>query len=148
MRSEKGITMLSLIIYVLLIISVIAIFANITRIFYSNINQFDTESKDAIAFSKFNMYFLNDIKKKTVEIDEISENYIVLLADNEEIRYSLVNNSLYRNKVKICDNVTDFKLSTNSDKSNVKVDAKIGDYKKTTTYVIESEGKANNRQVI
>lgn len=147
MKREKGITMLSLIIYVLLMIFIVASVSNITSSFYSNLNQFDNESESVVAFSKFNMYFLNDIKKDDIEIEEINSNYIVLSLNDEKIEYSVQNNSLYRNRVKICNNVQNASITASND-NTINIYLKIGDYEKTTTYVIETTDFTNNTQVI
>lgn len=148
MRKEGGITLLSLIIYVILMIFVVAAVSNITASFYSNLNQFDNESESAVAYSKFNMYFLNDMKKENVEVEEANTNYIILSIDNQMIEYSVQNKALYRNKVKICDNVQDVQITADKDQDTIKVHLKIGDYEKTTTYVIERVEITNNTQVI
>ena len=147
MKKENGITMLSLIIYVLLMIFVVAAISNITASFYKNVNDFDTESESAVAYSKFNMFFLNDIKKDNIEIEDYKDNYIILALNGEEIQYSIQNNALYRNKEKICENVNNASITVN-DGNKITINLKIGDYKKVTTYVIENNEITNNNNVI
>lgn len=147
MKKENGITMLSLIIYVLLMIFVVAAISNITASFYKNVNDFDTESESAVAYSKFNMFFLNDIKKDNIEIEDYKDNYIILALNGEEIQYSIQNNALYRNKVKICENVNNASITVN-DGNKITINLKIGDYQKVTTYVIENNEFTNNNVII
>ena len=147
MKKENGITMLSLIIYVLLMIFVVAAISNITASFYKNVNDFDTESESTVAYSKFNMFFLNDIKKDNIEIEDYKDNYIILALNGEEIQYSIQNNALYRNKVKICDNLNNASITV-SEGNKITINLKIGDYQKTTTYVIENNEITNNSNVI
>ena len=78
MKEEKGITLISLIVYVILMSLVISAISSITASFYTNINEFDNESESAVAFSKFNMYFINDIKKENMTIDEFYDDYLLL----------------------------------------------------------------------
>ena len=58
MKKEQGITLISLIVYVILLTFIVAAISSITSSFYANINNFDNESESAVAYSKFNMYFL------------------------------------------------------------------------------------------
>ena len=60
------------------------------------------------------------------------------------MQYSIQNNTLYRDKVKICENVEEGKFTADKDKGIVRLDIKIGEYKKTSTYVIENNSKTNN----
>lgn len=147
MKKENGITMISLIIYVLLMIFVVAAISNITASFYKNVNDFDTESESAVAYSKFNMFFLNDIKKDNIRIEDYKNDYIILTLSDEQIQYSIQNNCMYRNKVKICDNVSNASITV-SEGNKITINLKIGDYQKTTTYVIENNEITNNSNVV
>lgn len=155
MKKEQGITLISLIVYVILMTFVIAAISSITASFYVNINDFDDESESAVAYSKFNMYFINDIKRKDAKIEEVYNDYIILsytVSDGDtdvdtgitvsgdetiNVEYLVQNNILYRNKVKICEDVESILIEANEQNSTVKINMKIGDYEKTTTYVLE-----------
>lgn len=140
MKVERGITLISLIIYVILITFIVAGVSNITVAFYSNINEFKGESDNVVSYTKFNMYFLNDIKRQNAEVTGIGDNYIKLSytqdGNTKEVQYSLQNGALYRDKVKICDNAQSMTINVNGI-NVIKITLKIGDYEKPTTYVIE-----------
>ena len=155
MKKEQGITLISLIVYVILLTFIVAAISSITSSFYANINNFDNESESAVAYSKFNMYFLNDIKRKDAKIEEAHNDYIILSYiksdENSEpdegisvsgdetinVEYLVQNNILYRNKVKICEDVESILIEADEQNNTVKIKMKIGDYEKTTTYVLE-----------
>ncbi len=142
MKNEKGITLITLILYVILMTFVVALISAVSSSFYASVNEFDHESESAVAFSKFNMYFVNDIKRDDVSIVENTDTYIVLSYPAEDgnteevVEYSVQNRALYRNKVKICDDVEEISISVKEDKI-IEINIKIGVYAKTTTYVIE-----------
>ena len=160
MKSDKGITMITLIIYIILIMFVIVAMSTVTSSFYSNINDYDKESENALAFSKFNMYFINDIKKRNVRVTDIGDDFITLAYEkdidnknkieddridvtNKEtvyIQYSIQNESLYRDKVKICDKVNDSNISYDRMTNVINVHLIIGEYEKETSYAIEKFG--------
>lgn len=149
MKNEKGITIISLIIYVIALTLVIAGISAMTSSFYKNIKEFDKTSESAVAFAKFNMYFINDIKSKDVVIDSVSSNEVQLSLKNkngetENVKYSVQNGNLYRNKVKICDKVTKVSITSTSDKKTITIDIKINDYEKKTTYAIENNKSDNS----
>lgn len=114
MRNEKGITLIALIIYIILMTFVVAGVTAITTSFYGNLNEMDKTSESAVAFSKFNMYFINDIKSENVKIANSGTNYIELSFGNKPaVKYSVQNGTLYRDKIKICDKIKDFKIELN-----------------------------------
>ncbi len=160
MKSDKGITMITLIIYVILIMFVIIGMSTVTASFYKNIDEYDEDSENALAFSKFNMYFINDIKKRNVKVTDIGDDFIVLSYEKEidndkkieddridvtntetvHIQYTIQNESLYRDKVKICDKVYDSKISYDRLTKVIDVHLLIGEYEKDTQYVVEKFG--------
>lgn len=68
MKNEKGITIISLVIYVILLTFAVAGITAITSSFYGNVNELEADSKGAVAFSKVNMYLVKDIKSEDVEL--------------------------------------------------------------------------------
>lgn len=146
MTKERGITLISLIIYVILMTFVVAGVTSVTASFRTNVGEVDKDAKSAVAYAKFNMYFLNDIKSENVHIVSSSRDRIELSLTNrngdiENVKYSVQNNSLYRNKVKICDNVKSVTILTSKangmNNETVVVRLRINDYDKTTTYTLE-----------
>lgn len=150
MKNEKGITLATLIIYVILMTFIVSAIASITSSFYSNMNEFDKNSESAVDFSKFNMYFIRDIKRENVSIAKVGEDYIILsygedingteseIEKTMNVEYSVQNNTLYRNKVKICDDVNNINIVTNENNNTIKVNLTIGDYNKSTIYALEN----------
>ena len=68
MKSEKGITLTSLAIYIMVVIIVVGILATITVSLRSNIKDINKEGTSDIEIDKFNMYFLQDVKKQGNQI--------------------------------------------------------------------------------
>ena len=125
MKNEKGITIISLIVYVIILTFVIAGVTSITAHFYGNMNEMDKTSKSS-AFAKFNMIFLNDIKSEGAKIEEPTSSSGVQLnllhigkdGTSETIRYTIQGNSVYRNSVKICNGVKERKNNSKCVKWN------------------------------
>lgn len=139
MKEEKGITLGTITIYVIALLIIVGLISTITSFFYSNIINVNDNSRNMAQITKFNMYFLNDIKN--------ANNTATVSVDNTNITFSSGNvyifkdNAIYQNKVKICDNVKNaqFKLEEKDNKKIVTVLLSIGDnleVTRTTKYVM------------
>lgn len=116
MKSEKGITLISLSIYIMTISIAIGILSIISQYFYSNVSYISEMGKYASEYNKFNMYFIKDIKNNT-DVYSISDNKIVFDDGN---MYTYSNGAIYRNKIKICSNIKEciFKKIEETDDNN------------------------------
>lgn len=143
MKNEKGVTLMSLIVYIILMTFIVSGVTAITTSFRNNVNEYDTTAKSAVAFTKFNMYLLKDIKAENVTLfgDVQKKEFQLRYTDSNNqftyVKYSVQNNILYRNNVKICDNVRDAAFSGSG--TTITVALQINNYTKTTTYAIESK---------
>lgn len=63
MKSQKGITLISLIIYMIVMVLVISTLSILSRFFFSNKNHLLDESRYISEYNKFNMYFIADAKR-------------------------------------------------------------------------------------
>ena len=129
MEKEKGITLISLIMYIVLLTFALVIVINVTSSLYYNLGQIDSDSQAEVSMAKINMFILSDIKGKgTIISDADSDSFVLCNGKTlENITYSVKNEVLYRNKVKICE------TSDNS----MQIYLKIGEYSKTVNYIIE-----------
>ena len=64
MKSEKGVTLMSLATYIVLMLIVIAILTTVSMNFQSNLKQINEQGTEVSEISKFNMYFLQEVKKQ------------------------------------------------------------------------------------
>lgn len=140
MKNNKGITLTSLIIYVLVLLIVVTIVANITSFFYSNIINAKENSQNIATITKFNMYFTKDVKKMGNSVVSTGDDgsYIKFTSGNT---YTFQNNAIYLNNIKICDNVTNaqFGISLVNDDTIVSVLMSVGEnfgVTKTTRFVM------------
>lgn len=114
-KNNRGITLTSLLIYVIGMTIAIGTIATLTSFFYSNVNVEGLNDDTTTQFSEFTNLMLNEISKtnnsvvdcKTDENDgKIS--YIIFSSGNQ---YTFKNNSIYKNNIKICNNVEDCEFS-------------------------------------
>ena len=58
MKSEKGITLISLIFYILILTIITALVGTVSTYFYKNVSGINEDSKAVSTFNKFNMYLI------------------------------------------------------------------------------------------
>lgn len=120
MKNCKGITLMTLIIYVGVLLVIIAVMSSIIKNFYQNNSAVDQETREILEFNKFNTYFLKEVKKtgnkveSTIKQDE--KNYILFKTGNS---FSLRNGIIYYNNIKICDGVSDLSFNYNQNEENI-----------------------------
>lgn len=140
MKKQNGITIVSLVIYVFIMIIIIGVMNSIINRFYDNNNKFEGETQEIIEFNKFNTCFLKEIKKVGNSLDSIQDNYILFSSGNS---FSFSNNAIYYNDIKVCTGVKEFKIEreVNEDGEDIdnilNVELMFKNYKKSIKYKIE-----------
>lgn len=110
MKNERGITLISLIIYIVVMCIVVATLAIISDLFYANTDYIKENSKYVSEYNKFNMYFIEDVKNNK-DIYQITDDQIIFEDGTIYTYKGDTDSSIYRNKVKICSNIAYCKFS-------------------------------------
>ncbi len=111
MKSQKGVTLVALVIYIIVFTIVISILSVISSFFFSNVNFVKEQANYAPEFNKFNMFFIQDVKNnKNVTVN----NNTVEFADGTRYDFNSDQKAIYRNGKAIAKNiqVAVFKPST------------------------------------
>lgn len=116
MKNNKGVTLTSVIIYVIGMAIVIGTISTLTSFFYNNIEVSEINDDSTTQYTKFSSIFLEEINKENnfiVDCKTTTENgekisYIIFYTGNQ---YTFKNNSIYKNKIKICQNIDDCDFS-------------------------------------
>lgn len=128
MKSQKGITLISLTIYIIVMTIVIAVIAVISTYFYKNTHSLSDKIDPLTEYTKFNSFFTDEVNHNQIKILECKEDYVVF--DNG-VQYTYVaeNQSIYRNKVKITKEVEKckFERKIKNGKDVVTITLKIKD---------------------
>lgn len=132
MKSNKGITLTSLIIYVIGMIIVMASISTLTTFFYKNIDITAINDNTTTQYTKFLSSFTEEINNKNNSIIDCKTNYIIFSSGNQ-YTYKEENKAIYKNKVKICSNVEKCKFSYKYQDSQytVNIEFKAGNIDKT-----------------
>ena len=133
--------MSSLVIYVISFVVIIGIVGTITTVFNNNIQDINLSSGTSSEYNKFNLYMLEQTQNGySVLKYNNNESYVTFSNGETSNSFVLLGNILYFNKIKLCENVKEFKLEqTVAENGNdvLKTYININDRVYTTDYVIK-----------
>ena len=139
MREERGVTLISLITYMIVLLVAISVITLITNFFINNMNEVENDSKGISWINKFDLLFLSDIKQENISIYKIdTENYIILEKSNgTDIQYIYQDNTIYRiengeDKIKLIEDIEEF--SIRSQNNEIELSIKVEEYETTKHY--------------
>ena len=156
MQTEKGITLISITIYIIVMLIMVSIITVLTSYFYKNVDIRSINEDFNQQYTKFNSYFIKEVNKKgnkIVDIHSLSksksekeslentsnqQNYIVFSSGNQ-YTYIPENEGIYMNKVKIAQNITGCTFTANKEangKTTVTVIIQGNNFEKETTYTL------------
>ena len=144
MKTQKGVTLISLTIYVIAMAVVVGILATVTTFFYKNVRDVNVDINPITQFTTFNSYFSDEVNHSNLKIikcgiTDSNQTYIVF---SNDIQYTYVpeNKGIYRNKVKICTNIEncEFSESIQNGKSVVTVKFNAGDQERIIDYTLSN----------
>ena len=150
MKSEKGITLMSLTIYVIAMLITVTIMTVLTSYFYQNISV-DTDEYTYLAeFTRFDTYMVEESNKSSNSVLEISpENtneqktakqvYIALSSGNQ-YTFIKANKAIYQNNVKIASGVEEMEISESikNGKTVITMKIKIKDKTRSMQFVLQN----------
>ena len=143
MKSEKGITLISLTIYVIAMAIVVGVIAIISTFFYSNMEDTDNIVSPMAEYTKFNSFFSDEVNHEGIEVIDCGttdngQKYIVF---SNEVQYTYIqaNRAIYRNKVKIAKEIDKctFTTGTKNGKKVVNVEFEAGGKTRENTYTLK-----------
>ncbi|MDO5556431.1 MAG: hypothetical protein Q4G09_07570 [Clostridia bacterium] len=114
MFQSRGVTLMSLTIYVVLLLITVAILATITSNFQGNIRNANKKGIEIAEINKFNMYFLQEVKRQGNDIKQPFNNFSsqITFTSGNIYRYDSNSQTIYleneadRNKsIKIANNI-------------------------------------------
>jgi len=120
-KSQKGVSLVNVIIYVFSMLIAISTVMLLNSFFFENILEMRGTGEIINQNNKFNMFFIQDVKEcynysigDSMESDDSGSSdtiqFIKNINSEEYIKYSLVNNQIYRDNVKIAENVDTLKF--------------------------------------
>lgn len=138
-RNTNGITLTSVIIYVIGMVLVVGIISTLTSFFYKNVNIEDINNETA-QYTKFSSIFLDEINGENnyvidcKSIDELEGNVsYIIFATGNQYTFMKENNTVYKNQIKICEGVQtcDFSYKFINSEYVIKIDFKTDNMDRT-----------------
>ena len=148
MQNEKGVTLISVTIYIIVMLIIVAVITVLTSYFYRNID-INSVSQDLNGqYTKFNSYFTEEVNKRGNKLLEIGETenesgngtqkYIIFSSGNQ-YTYIPENEGIYMNQVKIAENITGCDFTSNKEengKTTITVTIQGDNFERKTTYTL------------
>ena len=133
MKSESGVTLTSLIVYVIAMVVVVATVSTLTAYFYGNIDRLGDKTNGAKEYTAFNSYFTNEINDRSNKVlTEVSDSTKIVFSNGNQ--YTYLNNMIYLNKIIICRNVTSCEFRYDSTTKQIGVNMTIAGEHYTNVY--------------
>ena len=133
--------MMSLVNYIASFVVVIGIVTATTNFFNNNIRDLSSTESISQEYNKFNLYMLK-FTKNGYSADISSDNTVIIFSkSNEDIsKITFLNNTIYFNKIKLCENIDSVlfqKISAGNGKDVLKTTIQINGEIYNTDYVLE-----------
>ena len=141
-KSQKAITMISLVIYIVCFVIVAGTIGGITVFFYNNTSLLNSEVYSSAEYNKLNMYLVKESEEKGnsfVNFDDSGNMYTLTFSNGNIYTFDKDNNLLYFNKICLCEDVQDFSVLTDytTGKEVIKVKIDFSNKSYTTNYCMD-----------
>lgn len=145
MKKESGITLVTLIVYLMIVSAILAALTNLSSHVYKNIDKLGSENLSAEEFNKFNVNFVKSVKaNKKATITNNNQNVTIEFDDGTTYNYINGENSIYKNKIKIAKNINYFTADVQNINNKNVIQVQIGTGKKDTAVGNNDFGKTIN----
>lgn len=138
MKSEKGVTIISLIIYVIVLSIVIGMVAIISGAFMDSVDDAEMYTDPIEQYTTFNSYFSEEVNHLGLEVSQCGDDYILF---SNGVQYSFIseNRGIYKDKVKICRNIDNCNFSQliENGKTVIIVEFSVEGQSRTTKYTLK-----------
>ncbi len=134
MKSEKGVTLTSIMIYVIAMTTAVLVVGRLITYFYKNIDLVSSNTAAASEYTKFNSFFTNEINTKGNEVEECANDYI--LFSKTQNQYTFKNGNIYLNKIRISKDIKSCQFIYDKAKEIITVNLNIADKDYSVLYTI------------
>ena len=134
MKSERGITITSIMIYVIAFTFTVIIIGRMITFFYKNIKDVSKNTDTDGQYTKITSYITKEINIEENEVESWGKDYIIF--SKSENQYTFKNGQLFMNKVKIANNLEKCEFYYDEDNEIIYVNIQIKDKYYSSTYTI------------
>lgn len=134
MKSERGITITSIMIYVIAFTFAVIIIGRMITFFYKNIKDVSKNTDTDGQYTKITSYITKEINIEENEVESWGKDYIIF--SKTENQYTFKNGQLFMNKIKIANNLEKCEFYYDEDNEIIYVNIQIKDKYYSSTYTI------------
>jgi len=148
MKSERGITLSTLMVYLVAMAMVIITVTNITRYFYANVTHTENTTEYAEDYLKLSVYLTEEVNEKDniilqngedKENETVIQKYVIFSKSYNQYTFKPEEKAIYKNQEKICDNIKNCVFTPSPDNTKLTVNITMEDDKQyNTTYTIRN----------
>ena len=145
MKQERGITTASVVIYIIVLLVVISALSVISTYFTKQISATLAKNESSRTYTTFMSYFTQDIQEKGNSVEKVDtetkeengetyETHYISFSNGSQYFYSSKNKSIYKNDLKICENIDYckfYKTTYGDNKTLIQINFRTGDFDKT-----------------
>ena len=146
MKSNRGITLISLIIYVIVFTIVVATVSTISGYFMKNTDEIVISTDSSQQYTRFTTYLTKDINSINFSSLNVGANYIeIVFLDGISHKYMYDDNKIYfilkkdeatEKIIVLCNKVTDYKFENDKENNKLKISVTIKGIKYNNNYSI------------
>ncbi len=140
MKSQKGVTLVSVAIYIVVMLIIVAVISRISAVFYKNVKNTTGQAGAYTEYTKFNNYLTKEINIKGNEVRACQNtsdmNYIIFSTTQNQYSFVKSDNSIYRNKARICKNVDNCSITYDENTKIISVYLKINSVEYNLKYTV------------
>lgn len=144
MKNNKGITLISLIVYILVFTLIIGLLSGMSSYIYGGLDVVNSGSYSSEEFNKFNLNFIKEVKNNTdANISTDNGNTRIIFENGVNFNYIQSEKAIYRDKVKIAEKILVFTAEKEkiNKKNVIKITIGTGkdetNFGKTINYVLK-----------
>ena len=127
MKSNKGVAMMTLVIYVASFFTITALVGTISTYFYNNMEYVNTNVGGSSEYNKLNLYILSKIKDPELTEVRTGTSSIVFYYNNGQKEVIVLNGDmLYFNQIMLCSGVDKFKTKVVNENGKSKLVVVVG----------------------
>lgn len=130
MKSNKGITLVSLAVYIVVLCVLLGTMSTIIKYFYSNVNEVTITNDTADKYSRFISYLTNDLNSGSVQGVAASSSVIGITLsssihqytyNDNQLSYIVTENGNTEKQIILCENVRSCVFSYSNNKLNIEI---------------------------
>ncbi len=148
MKNERGVTLISLTVYLIAFTIIISLMATLSSYFYKNVSSALDKIDPIIEYSRFIAFFTDDVNQQGIKVlecgnldddddeDDEDEGYYIVFSNGVQYTFLKDNKGIYKNKAKICRKVENCQIQFDNTKGKISLEITIGGKSRSNSFTL------------